>query len=207
MAVNDLYVLTVHYKSADAIVQFSMGYRMDSGTYGVSTGLAVCAKFVASYLPNLLLALSDECEVDQISFDPVTNVTELGGVANLNNALGLVVGQALPANMAALIHPKTVAPNSKHNGRIYLAGVAEGSIVAGVFDAPSLALIQTFADDLFVDLVPDSPEDATFGPIVISRFENGIKRVPPVGFDILAPLAKNEPRQQQRRMTPRLGLS
>lgn len=207
MAENDLYQLNVHMKVGDSICQFGMGYRMGDGTYGVRTGLAVCAKFVADFLPDLLDAISVDCEVDQIAFLPQGITTELAGLANLNNAVGTVIGDPIPANMAALIHLPTVAPNSKHNGRIYIPGIIEDAIAAGLIQAPNLALVQAFATQLFVPIVPDSPEDSDFSPVVISRFVDGVKRVPPVAYDIKLPIAKNEPRQQQKRMTTRVGLS
>ena len=208
MAKDDIYLLTCHYQSNTAICQFGMHYRMGDGTYGTSTALAVCTKFVDDFVPLLLLALSDQVEIDQIAFNPIAKLSnELSSVADLNGADGAVVEEAMPANMCALIHLPTVAPNSKHNGRIYLSGVSEDAIVAGLIDTAPLALIQTFATKLFDPIVPDSPEDADFAPIVLSRFLDGVKRVPPVGFDILEPIAKNEPRQQQSRLTPRRGLA
>lgn len=207
MADGDLYSLTVHLLNEDQPVSFSMGYEQDGGTYGIETGLAVCVKFTADYLPKLLLCLTDDVTVDQLFFNPIGISTELAGFANLSGAVGGILGEPLPSNMAALVHLPTVAPNSKHNGRIYLPGIPEASIVGGVISVAQLALIQTWATQMFVDIVPAAPEDATFKPIVISRFVGGVKRVPPIGFDILEPVAKNEVRQQRRRTTRRRGLS
>jgi len=207
VAENDLYQLKVHYQVADAFCQFTMGYRMGDGTYTVDTPFAVIEKYVASYLPSLLQAISTQCEVDHITFGPIGISTELAAFGNMDNADGVLVGDALPANMCAIIHLGTVAPNSKHNGRIFISGVPEDVQFEGIMTAPQLQRVQDFADLLFNPLVPDSPEDTDFAPVVISRFVDGVKRVPPVAFDILAPLAKGELRQQQRRTTDRLGIS
>ncbi len=207
MAVGDFYLLTVHMKVNDSINQFGLAYEMTDGTYGTETGGKVAALFVADALPLLVLTLSEDCSVDQISFRPLGPSIELAGEANLNGADGLILGQALPANLAAIIHLPTEAPNSKHNGRIFVSGLPEAQINVGKFSAAQLTLLQTFATELLEVLKPTAPEDAEFTPVVISRFENKIKRVPPVAFNIKLPVAKDTPRQQRSRMTERLGLS
>jgi len=207
VAVNDLYQLTVHLTVAQTACQFGQGYRMAQGTYGIPTGQAAAQAWFDANVSNLLLCITTTTEIDAIRFNPIGISTELDGGIALNGANGSIAANPLPANACALLHLPTDAPNSKHNGRIYLPGISEVGIVAGVIDGSNLALIQTFADELSEALEPANPEDAVFTPVVISRFELGIKRVPPVGFDISTPVVANAPRQQRSRMTRRLGLS
>ncbi len=207
MASGDLYVLTVHLTVEQTACQFGQAYRMSQGSYTIATGTATAQAWFDANISNLLLCISDKVEIDSITFDPIGVSTELSGSSALNGAVGSVASQPTPANVAALIHLPTDAPNSKHNGRIFLPGIAEAGIVAGVIDAPNLALIQTWADELSENLEPASPEDAVFVPVVISRFVDGVKRVPPVAFDIGLPIAKNATRQQRSRMTRRHGIS
>lgn len=207
MAKDDLYLLKVIYNSHDAQCQFGIGYRMGDGTYGVDTAFAVIEKFKASFLPSLQQALSDDVQFQQIDFGPIGISTELGSFGNMVTVDGQIANPSLPANMAAVIHFGTVAPNSKHNGRIYISGVPETNQFEGTMTAGQVTLLQDFADLLFGSLVPDSPEDSDFSPVVISRFVDGVKRVPPVGFDMLLPIVQPDLRQQQSRTTDRVGLS
>lgn len=207
VAKDDLYVLKQNYICKDAPCQFAIGYRMGDGTYSPSTAVAVCFKWVASFLPSFQQAVSEDVIIDQISFGPIGISTELAGFVNGSGAAGVLIGDALPANMCAIVHFGSTAPNSKHNGRIYLSGVPEDLQFEGTMTAPQITRVQDFADLLDGPLVPDSPEDADFEPVVISRFLDGVKRVPPVGFDILSPVAKADIRQMQSRTTHRLGLS
>jgi len=206
VAAGDLYELTVHMAVQETACQFGQAYRMTTGTYNVTTAQAAAQAWFDANMVNLLLSLSEAVEIDAIRFNPIGISTELDGGIAMDGANGDEIGNPIPANCCALIHLPTVAPNSKHNGRIFLPGIVEAGINDGVLTAAQLALTKTFADKLDENLVTLSPDDAIFVPGVISRFEDGIKRVPPVIFDIKNPVVKTATRQQRSRMTRRVGL-
>ena len=207
MAVADLYELTVHLTVSDTACQFGQAYRLHSGSYGIATGEAAALKWWEDKDSLLLACLSENTEIDAVRWNPIGISTELDGGIALNGANGDLIQEPIPANVCALIHLPTDAPNSKHNGRIFLPGIGEQEVQSGIIEPSEMVLLQLFADELLEEVVPDSPEDAVFVPVVISRFVLGVKRVPPVGFDIKLPIAKNAPRQQRSRMTRRVGVS
>jgi len=203
----DLYELTIYYSVEQTECQMSIGYRQDGGSFGVDTATAVCVEFVASFIPTLLATLSSAVQVDEVKFVPITNLTELAGAAAIVAAPGTLGANPLPANMCGIISIKTNAPNSKHNGRMFVSGLPEDGQFEGQLTGPQLTALQDWATIIFNDIQPSAPEDAEFNPVVISRIEDGVKRVPPVGFDFKTPVAKIDMRQQQQRLGTRRGLS
>lgn len=204
---GDLYKLTIHYSVGATECSMDIGYRQDGGSYGVDTGTAAAVEFVSTFIPVLQAMLSSACQIDQVDFDPVTAVDELGGSAAIVSAPGLLGPLVLPSNMAAVITIPTTAPNSKHNGRQFISGMTEDSQVAGIITVPQLVLNNDWASKIFADLQPSAPEDANFQPVVISRILDGVKRVPPVGFDYKTPSASKNVRQMQSRLTTKRGLA
>lgn len=206
MADLDLYQLSFFINCAGEETQCVLGYQQDGGSNDADTLEALCQAFLTDCVPELLLAIAADVAVSRIRVDTVTDHQEVPGLMDLDGEDGAVVGESLPAQMAALIHLPTNAPNAKHNGRIYVSGLMSSSQQEGTIDVAPLALMQTFADTLALDLEPTAPQTATFTPVVISRVENGAPRTPPIGFPVLIPLAKADMRQQRRRKTPHFGL-
>lgn len=206
VAIGDLYQLTFNINCAGEETECTLGYEQDAGSNDADTLEAMCKAFEDDVVPSLLLAISSGVSVDRIRADTVTDHQEVPGLIDYKALDGLVAGPALPAQMCALIHLPTNAPSAKHNGRIYLSGLSIAAQQEGTIDNGPLALLQTFADKLAIDLAPTAPQDANFTPVVISRVVNKAPRVPPIGFPVLIPLAKPSMRQQRRRKTPHFGL-
>lgn len=207
MAIGDLYIARTHVRTAEGVMQFSFGYLMDAGTYTAVTGVKAALHFAQTKLDKYVLAVSDQVEVDKVHFDCVTNFVDIPGFVNFDNLEGALVGDALPNSSAAVLKLVTTAPNSKHNGRMYIPGVREGDADDGVLDAPTQALINTFGTVLELDLAAIPTETAEFTPVVISRFLDGIKRVPPLGFNLLSAVVDPNMKQQRRRGGRRFGLA
>jgi hypothetical protein len=205
VADEELYLMTVQIGVAGFETEFGLGFVQDGGTNGPDTMEATCQAWEAAVLPTLLLALSGGCRVHRIAMKPITNTNEVPGVVDLTGEDGAVLGDALPASMCAIIHMATVAPNAKHNGRLFISGVSEEAQVEGTLTGAQLTLMQNLADKLAIDVEPSAPETATFVPAVISRFVDGAKRTPPVGFLVTIPVAKADLRQQRLRKTPAFG--
>ncbi|GAH74485.1 unnamed protein product, partial [marine sediment metagenome] len=99
------------------------------------------------------------------------------------------------------------ALNSKNNGRIYLAGIAEDSQTDGTIIPLEVTNIQDFADALVLPIDILQPGGEKFTPVVISRYLDGVLRVPPIGYGLDYCTAKPSIRQQRRRTTGRCGIS
>jgi hypothetical protein len=207
MAIGDLYVATTHVRTAEGVMQFSFGYLMEGGVIGSASLTVASLEFALNRLDAYALAVSADVEVDKVEFRCITNTTDIPGGVNFNNIEGALVGEALPNSAAACLSLKTTAPNSKHNGRMFLPGVREIDQIDGTIDAAELTLLNAFGTKLELDLALPGPETADFTPVVISRFLDGAKRTPPVGFNLLSAIARPVTKQQRRRGGRRFGLS
>ena len=207
MAIDDLYVVTTSVRTAESVMSFQFAYLMELGTVGPATLTALATKFVEDKLDLYALACSDQLEVDQCRVDVITNGDDLPGFVNLNNLEGALTGQMLPNSSAAVASLITTAPNSKHNGRMYLPGCTEGNQADGIMTGGQVTLWNTFTTALLLDIVLDSPEDAEFTPVVVSRVLDGVPRATPVGFNLLSSTVGEALRQQRRRGGKRFGLA
>lgn len=207
MAIGDLYQLRVNYHLPDAQVSIGHGYEQSAGSNDKDTLQSAVDFWVANSLTFLRNCLAVDAEVDQVRMDQIEPGNELPGFDNLVGLPGTVVGQALPSGSASVISWVTDAPNAKHNGRMYLAGISENEVDNGLISPAQSGLNILLSDELQTDLLTSLPQDAVFVPHVISRVLNGAPRVPPVGFEILSGVVRLPMFSQRRRITSRLGTS
>jgi len=207
MAIGDLYQLQVNYHLPDSEVSIALGYVQDAGTNDKDTMQSAVAFFQVNMLPALRNTLAVDCEVDQIRMDQVSVGNEIPGFVNLVGLPGTVLGQAIPSGGAAVVSWVTNAPNAKHNGRFYLAGVSEDEVSQGNLSAAQFALMGLLITALTAKLQTSLPQTATFDLATISRVLDGVPRVPPVGFLVLSGIARSPLYSQRRRITDRLGIS
>ena len=207
MAVNDLYVCTTFCRTAEGVMQFTFGYKMDAGVIGAGTLRLASLEFALNRLDALMLAISSDVEVDKVAFHSVTNFDDIPGFVNFNNIEGALGGESVPNSSNAVISLKTNAPNAKHNGRMYIPGVVETDQDEGTLKAAVKTALNVFGTKLELDLVLAGPETAEFTPVVISRIVDGAPRVPPVGFSLVSALVRPNMKQQRKRGGRRFGLS
>ncbi len=207
MAIGNLYELTFYIDVNGNATQNKMGYVQTAGSNDSDTLEALAAAWYLNNIVDLLAILSSSAELTRVRADQVTGVDEIPGFVDKRANIGLYASDALPANMCGLFHFDTNAPNAKHNGRLFISGMPEGGQAEGIWDASFLVTMQAFADELEDDLVTLAPQDAEFSPVVISRFLDGIKRVPPLGFLVGEVTPEANIRQQRNRKTKCFGLS
>ncbi len=207
MAIDDLYRLKTQVRTAEGVMSFHMDYEMIDGVTTTQSLTLLCTDFINNKLDLYVLACSDDIEVDQCRCDALTNQVELPGFVNLNNKEGVLLGESLPNNSAAVMKLITTAPNAKHNGRIFLPGTPEDTQADGTMTTGQQTLWNTFGTALLLDISLAGPEDAVFSPRVVSFILNGAPRAAPVGFAILSATTSNRLRQQRRRGGRRQGLS
>ncbi len=207
MAVGALYDMTVSYSTPGGAVLLTHGYQLTAGVIEDTSLQNMCVDFASDQVDELADALAIGCEVDQVRIDPITVESEVYGMLNLDGKIGEIAGDSLPTNVAAVISQLTDAPSSKHNGRMFIAGVSEANQGEGTMDAPQIALLQVFADAMLQTIVIASPQAATLTPVVISRFANGIPLNPFVPHAVIQNIVRANLRQQRRRTTARAGIS
>ncbi len=207
MAVNGLYEVRVYYHLPDAEATVAFQYIQTAGGNDNETLESAIDFWITNILPLFVACLAVDVAVDQVRMDQVSLGDELPAFTNLTGTPGVMPGQALPAGGAAVISWVTDAPNAKHNGRFYLAGVSEDDIDDGNISVAQLFAMNALADKLQETLLTSLPQDAEFSLATISRVLNGAPRIPPVGFLVNSHFTRLPFFSQRRRITKRLGLS
>lgn len=206
MAINDLYTIHFRFEGAGAGFTTKMDYQQTGGTNDQNTLTDLCT--------NVSVLVEDafkDCLSNQISFNAmeafqVVGANETPGLLRFETPnSGTVVSESLPMGGAAVLSILTDAPNSKHNGRMFVGGIPESFEANGALTAPAIALYQTLADGLSASPAPVGPGLALFTPGVISRIVDGVPRVPPIMFDVDTITPDGFVKNQRRRNTRFLG--
>lgn len=206
MATNDLYKANFRFEGAQSGFTVGIGYRQVSGTNDENTLQDLCDELFLMSTDEWLDVLSDQINQTGIEVFQVTGSNETPGRLALEQPnAGTVASQALPMGGSVVLKLTTDAPNSRFNGRIYISGVPESMQDLGAITGAYQTLLINLILKLDDQTIPLGPGSAVFKPVVISRFNEGVKRVPPVGFDVLSiafnPFIKN----QRRRNTKFIG--
>lgn len=205
MAVGDLYELTIYLSSTSSSGILVFGYRQTVGTNDGETLTSAANFFVNNQILELRKCLAPDVDLNQVEFRQVSVGNEIPGVVPIIALAGTRLGDSLPFTSAAVATKITDAPNSKFNGRYYLPGISEDDQDEGTLNAAILALLVLWNAELLILISTSLPQTAKFEHVVISRFEDGIKRVPPVGFLVETMLQTTSMRQQRRRLTEERG--
>lgn len=202
MPVGDLYALKFTYCVQARCCSMNLGYR------DLNAGLThEQAEVVANAFDNSLLDLIlDVMSVDvQAQSLYVLGVNPAGNIPFVRNYLdknGTRAGTAMPNDSPFIISLITDAPNSKHNGRVYISGLSEDDVenqkllpafLAGAVDALAEALIVEIEDT-------DAPV-SDFEPSVLVRQADGIPVSPPSSHGVIAWNSNGIIYSQRRRRT------
>lgn len=111
----------------------------------VNDPYALVNSWVTNVLPVWQALVSSD-----VTFDSIYATGDAPGVARphelmLNATVGGAAAEAIPENLGMVFRLTQYETNSKHNGRIYIAGLAEGDVVdslvtAGVMGSTALDL-------------------------------------------------------------------
>lgn len=204
MPVGDLYALKFNYFVQGRVCSINLGYR------DLNAGLVhLQAKVLADAFDNSLLALFQNVfSVDvQIQSLYVLGVNPKGNIPEMRNYLdinGLRPGTAMPNDSPVIISLTTDAPNSKHNGRIYLSGISETDVenqkVTPAFQGSQL---EDLADALKTDIEDTDAPVSEFEPSVLVRQADGIPVTPPSSHGVIGWAMNGIIYSQRRRRTKR----
>lgn len=206
MAIGDLYTIKVQFGTPGGCFTSSFDYEQTLGSGNEDTLTEFVDEWLSVKETVLLNCMSDQVTLENITCQPEQGVNEVPGQRDYTGKAGAVVSGACPNNIAAVISQLTDAPNSNANGRVFLAGQPETGLLAGVWTAGQIVLLNAFAAIMPTNIVIVGPPSVTYKPVVISRVLAGVPRVPEVGFNILSAAAKGQARQQRRRTTQNLGV-
>jgi len=207
MAVNDLYELTIYMSSTSAHARIVLGYKQTGRSNDAETLKSACEFFAVNQLLVLRNCLALDVDLNELQMHQVTVGNEIPGIHPFIALAGLRTGSSLPFGAAAVATKITDAPNSRFNGRYYLPGISEDDQDDGTLNAAILALLVLWNAQILVTLPTSLPQTATFEANVISRFDGGVPRVPPIGFNVESMVQRVNLKQQRRRITKERGYS
>lgn len=207
MAVGDLYNLTIHLSSTSSSGIIVLGYKQTVGTNDQDTLKSACEFFAVNQMLLLRACLALDVHLNQLTMHQVTPGNDIPGIHPVINLAGLRVGDSLPFSSAAVATKITDAPNAKFNGRYYCPGISEDDQDDGTLNATILALLVLWNIGITDTLSTSLPQTAKFEAAVISRFEDGVPRVPPIGFNVESMIQRVHLKQQRRRVTEEVGFS
>lgn len=206
VATNDLYRANYRFEGEGSGFTVGIGFRQVSGTNDENTLQDLCDVLFIMSTDEFLAILSDGINQTGIEVFQVTGSNETPGRLALPQPnSGTVVSDALPMGGALVLSLLTNAPNSRFNGRIYIAGIPESGQDEGQLESAYITDAIALAAVLDDQTIPLGPGSAVFKPVVISRWDEGIKRVPPVGFDVLSISVNSFVKNQRRRNTKFIG--
>jgi hypothetical protein len=183
-----------------------MAYRQLSGTNDENTMTDLATALAVILQAPFLAIMSNQISMTGITCFQVTGANETPGrtVFEQPNP-GIQAAQALPGGAAGVLSITTDAPNSKFNGRMFVSGGPEDGQVEGDWTVGHMIGLNALGTALQVVPPAIGPGLAVFQPSVISRFLNGVPRVPPVGFDVISIAADDFVKNQRRRNTKFIG--
>ncbi len=206
MAINDLYTATFRFESISSGFHTTMSYKQTVGTNDQDTMTALAAAIAVLVEAPFKAALSEDVSFTGIVVNQTVGQNETPGRTRfVQPNLGTVMSDAIPMGGCAVLSMLTDAPNSRFNGRMFISGIGESGELNGAVTAAQITLLAALAVFLGTTLTSVGSGSATFVPSVISRFDEGIKRVPPIAFKILSITPDLFIKNQRRRNTRFIG--
>lgn len=158
MAQDDIYMVSGFYENPSGASSFRLFYQEDALRSGVGTDTQVLANtFDDKLTPSIRGVLSDDWLYTSIVCQKISGDREAKWQTDIVPQVGLRLGPSLPANNAILIGLSQGLFSAKHNGRMFLPGLAESDTLIGNLDpAFSGFQLQTFVDALAATLEEES---------------------------------------------------
>lgn len=160
MAQEDIYMISCFYENPSGASSFRLFYQEEAVRSGVGTDTQVLANtFDDKLTPSIRGMLSDDWLYTSIVCQKVSGDREAKWQTDIVTQVGLRVGPALPANNSILVGLSQGLFSAKHNGRIFIPGIAEGDTVIGNLTAA----FQTTPLQAFVSAIAAQLEEESAG--------------------------------------------
>jgi len=202
MAIGDVYLHQCKYNVAGSCVSINSAWEMTVGTDDATVAQQLANLLSAAMLLTLRPVIAPDCSLDCQVIHNLLPDTGPSAVFINNCEAGSGSLGSMPQNNAGVIKFITDNPNAKHNGRMYVAGISELEVAAGLIDATFAATELTTRATVFaVAIGPDASGDAVFKPVIVNRQAAGVPIVPPTVSDVLSFIVNNRIFSQKRRKT------
>jgi hypothetical protein len=171
MAADDIYLAEFHFEGPTSAASTGLYYQEDTGHDAAVIGTTI----LAESLEDVLLTpfknvLSDDWWLSSITVRLVSNFLERISRFDVVGGVGLRTGPALPANMAWLCKATQSLFGPKHNGRIYIPGLAETDTTIGVLtNAFATTEAAALATALATSIAQISAGTGVWSPGIINR--------------------------------------
>lgn len=133
MAADEIYLAEYHFEGPTSPSSFGVHYQETVAEDSAETGPKVLALSIdAVHVAPIKAVLSDDWILASITVRKVSAQDEAISRVDTNGGVGLRVGPSLPANMSWMCKQTQTLFGPKHNGRIYVPGLAEGDTLIGV---------------------------------------------------------------------------
>jgi len=148
MAIGDIFKLAVVWKTVDERSTFvnTFHYRQETPLVFDEPGEDLVQAFISEALPAYRAMVTSIAQVVQYSVYGITNPLYIYEESPAPVA-GLVSGEALPLQNAAIITWRTGLAGRSRRGRTYLPPTGESQQNGGVLLASFLTLMNSFAED------------------------------------------------------------
>lgn len=204
MAVNDLFTVEMRYLSDAREMSSVFAYRATFGEAVVPMSRSLDRAFNADIIPEVLATWTTEVQLMSTYVLGINPAGRIPSYTYQTADFGTIVDDTYPNNRTYVIKQITNAPNSKHNGRIYMSGFGHGNVTAQILNAAYLdGVVQDLIDVLVADIVDPDEASRIWRPVVVNRVVLGVPVVPPGFFDVEALTANATIFSQRRRTTPR----
>ncbi len=184
MALNEIFRVTVDYELPKSAASWSVYYKETTAASGGDLATEILGEaFEVHIATEIINMLSDDCHNGQVVCERVFPISEAKHIVYHGASLGQIIGPALPSNNSLTIGLGQGTLGPRHNGRIRIPGISEGSTQIGVvtsafFNGP----LTSFALKLSQQVVELSAGTGVFSPGVISAQVRDLP-VPPAPKD------------------------
>lgn len=204
MAVNDLFTVEMRYLSDAREMSSVFAYRATFSEAVIALSRSLDRAFQADIIPELLASWADDVQLLSTYVLAINPAGKIPSYTYNTADFGTILGTAFPNNRPYVIKQVTDAPNSKHNGRIYMSGFATVNTTAQILNAAYLTgPVQALIDVLVADVVDPDSASRIWRPVVINRVIDGVPQIPPGFFDVEAITVNSTIFSQRRRRTVR----
>lgn len=158
MAADDIYQASFHYEAPSGAASFRLYYQEDAVRSGIGTDTQVLSTTLDDKLSTEIRdCLSDDWLFTAIVVHKVSGTKEAKFRTDITVQAGTRVGPSLPANNSILIALSQGLFAARHNGRIFLPGLAEGDTLVGNLTSAFRGFqLQSLVDALTIQLVEES---------------------------------------------------
>lgn len=187
MAADDIYLAEYHFEGPTSPASIGLHYQEDVAEDSSTSGPRVLAESLeAVHLAPIKNVLSDDWFVASLTVRKISFMDEPISRIDLPDGVGLRAGPALPANMSWLLKQTQALFGPKHNGRIYVPGLAESDTLIGVLTSAFFTGVATTLAAAFqATIVQISAGTGRWKPGVINRvvLQAPLEEEPPEPLD------------------------